>query len=187
MTITNCLRFSISVVALFAFAGIAAAQGTATAPTLQMTANVVTAMQLTISTDTANSGSVVSSSVANEFSVDLGDVNGLGTGSPAAGVSVAPNATGAVYTTPINLTPNFSGFGAGTATIKAMAGSSGNEDIALEGASAATVAAVPATATTAFSGAADDSLNTRYVGFFIARAETTGAKVATVIYSITVQ
>jgi hypothetical protein len=187
MKIKNCLRFTLPFVALFAFAGIASAQGTVTAPTLEMNANVVTAMQLTISTDTANSGSAVTSSAANEFSVDLGDVNGLGIGSPASGVSVAPNSVGAVYTTPINLTPTFSGFVDGSATIKRMAGSSGDEGIALEGSSAANVSALPGTATTAFSGAADDSLNTRYVGFFIARAEAVGPKAATVIYSITVQ
>jgi hypothetical protein len=189
MKIKNCLRFTLPFVALFAFASIASAQATPSAPTLEMTATVVTAMQLTISTDTANSGAVVTPGAANEFSIDFGDVNGLGLSSAttAAGVAVAPNGTGAVYTTPINLTPTFSGYVDGSATIKRMAGGSDDDGIALEGSSAANVAALPGTATTAFSGAADDSLHTRYVGFFIARAETTGAKTATVIYSITVQ
>lgn len=188
MTIKNCLRFTLPLVALFAFAGIAAAQGgTATAPTLQMNANVVTAMSLTISTDTVNSGATVNSD-ANDYWVNLGDVNGLGTGSPAAGVSVAVSSTYATYTTPINLTPNFSGFSNNEkATIKRLAGNSGYEMIAGEGDSAANLSALPSSATTILSGLADGSLNTRYVGFNIDHGHQGGQVAATVIYSITAE
>lgn len=187
MTIKNFLRFSLPIAALFAFAGIAAAQTAATAPTLQMNANVVTAMSLTISQDTANSGATVNSD-ANDFWVDLGDVNGLGTGSPSSGVSVAVSSSYATYTTPINLTPNFSGYSNNEkATIKRLAGNSGDEMIAGEGSTAANISSLPTTATTILSTLADGSLNTRYVGFHIDHGHQTGAVAATVIYSITVQ
>jgi hypothetical protein len=187
MTTKNFLSFSISIIALFAFAGIAAAQTSATAPTLQMNANVVTAMSLTISTDTGNSGVTVGSA-GNDFSVDLGDVNGLGTGSRASGVSVAVNSTNATYTTPINLTPNFSGYSSGEgATIKRLAGNSGDEAIAGEGSTAANISSLPTTATQILSTLVDGSLNTRYVGFHIDHGHAAGAIAATVIYSITVE
>jgi hypothetical protein len=187
MTTKNFLRFSISIIALFAFAGIAAAQTPVTAPTLQMNANVVTAMSLTISTDTANSGATVGND-ANDFWVDLGDVNGLGLGSRASGVSVAVTSTDATYTTPINLTPNFSGYSNGEkATIKRLAGNSGYEAIAGEGSTAANISSLPTTATQILSALADGSLNTRYVGFHIDHAHEAGAIAATVIYSITVE
>lgn len=189
MTFTNSLRFAVSLVVLFVSAGIAAAQGpvidaNSTTSELEMSANVQTSVQLNIST---NGGAAVTGDEATGlFLIDLGDVNGLGMGTPASGVSVAVDATGATYSTPINLTPVYSGFTTESADVTVEAGGSADQAIAREGGSAVTMSAVT-TAVSAFSNAASDSLNTRYVGFRIARTEAAGAKEATLIYTVTVQ
>jgi hypothetical protein len=189
MTLTNSLRFAVSLVVLFVCAGIAAAQGpvidsNSTTSELEMSANVQTSVQLNIST---NGGATVNGDNATGlFTINLGDVNGLGQGTPAAGVSVAIDGSGATYSTPINLTPVYSGFTTESAVVTVEAGGSADQLIAREGGSAATMSAVT-TPVVAFSNAASDSLNTRYVGFRIARTEAAGAKEATLIYTVTVQ
>lgn len=192
MSIRTFMRYSFVVAALCVFAGTAAAQGPVfdndtTTSNLEMTATVQTAVQLNISTG-AGGASVSGSTSTGLFSIAFGNVNGLGLGTPAAGVSVTVDASGALYKTPINLTPVYSGFTTETADITVEAGASGNEDLAREGSSSisssSTVSGTPATAV---SNAASGSSNERYVGFYIPRTEATGAKTATLIYTITVQ
>jgi hypothetical protein len=116
MTFSNPLRFTVLFAALFVFAGTAAAQGpvvndNSTSSNLEMSATVQTAVQLNISTGTG--GATVSGSNATGlFSIGFGNVNGLGLGTPSAGVTVVADGSGALYKTPINLTPVYSGFGA---------------------------------------------------------------------------
>ena len=189
MSLTNLLRFAGFSTLLFVCAGITVAQGpvvdsNTTSSELEMSANVQTSVQLNIST---NGGATVNGD--NEtglFTINLGDVNGLGQGSPAAGVSVAIDGLGATYSTPINLTPVYSGFTTESADVTVEAGGSADQLIAREGDSAVTMSAVT-TPSVVFSNAASDSLNTRYVGFRIARTEAAGAKEATLIYTVTVQ
>lgn len=175
---------------MFALAGIAAAQGpvandNTTSSELTMNTNVQTSVQLNISTGTG--GSTVSGSNATGlFSVDFGNVNGLGTGTPDTGIAVLANGTGARYTTAINLTPVYSGFTTESADIDVSAGSSGDEDLAIEGDTAANATGVGAPRS-AGTGLASDSNNERIVGFFIPRTEPAGAKSATLVYTITVQ
>ncbi len=188
MTLINTLRIAGLSTLLFAFAGIAAAQGpvsndTTTTSNLEMDANVQTALQLNISTGTGGA-TVTGTNASGLFAVDFGNVNGLGLGTPTSGVSVAIDTTGATYTTPINLTPVYSGFTTETADVTVEAGASTNQTIAREGGSAVGVVAVT-TAVAAFSDAASDSDNERFVGFRIARTEAAGAKVATLIYTVT--
>lgn len=184
------LRLTAFAMVMFAFAGIAAAQGpvvgsASTTSELEMTATVQTAVQLNISTH--GSGATVGGSVSTGlFTLAFGNVNGLGLGTPAANVSVAADATGATYSTPINLTPVYSGFAAETADVTVEEGASADQTIAREGATALTMAAVT-TPVAAFSNVASGSSNTRYVGFRIARTEAAGAKTATLIYTVTVQ
>jgi hypothetical protein len=189
MKLTNILRFAGISTLLFAFAGIAAAQGPAintntTTSELEMSANVQTAVQLNISS-VVGGASVTGDNATGLFAVNFGNLNGLGLGTFATGVSLtALDGTGALYTTPINLTPVFSGFD-GSASVTIEAGASADQAIAREGATAGGVVAVDAQ-TNAFSGAASESLNTRYVGFRIDRTELAGAKEATFIYTVTV-
>lgn len=192
MYIRNYLRYSFVLLALFLFTGAAAAQGpvvdnNTTTSNLEMSATVQTAVQLNIST--GSGGATVSGSNSTGlFSIAFGNVNGLGLGTPTSGVTVTADASGALYKTPINLTPVYSGFATETADVTVTAGLSGDEDLAREGSaaisSASTVSATPAVA---FSNAASGSSNERYVGFYIPRTEVAGAKTATLIYTVTVQ
>jgi hypothetical protein len=188
MTLFNTLRIAGLSVLLFACAGIAAAQGpasdsTSTTSELAMSANVQTALQLNISTGIGGS-TVTGSNTTGLFSIDFGDVNGLGLGTPAAGVSKSVDGSGTTYTSPINLTPVYSGFTTETASVTVQAEAGADQDIALEGASAGSVVAVT-TPVAAGSDMASGSDNERFVGFRIARTEAAGAKTATLIYTVT--
>lgn len=192
MLVKDFLRYLFVVAALVAFAGTAAAQGpvidnNTTTSNLEMTATVQTAVQLNISTG-AGGATVSGSTSTGLFSIAFGNVNGLGLGTPAAGVTVTVDSSGALYKTPINLTPIYSGFDTETADITVEAGTSGDEDLAREGSSSiSSSSTVSATPVSAISNAASGSNNERYVGFYIPRTEATGAKTATLIYTITVQ
>jgi len=192
MSLKDFLRYAFVVAALCVFAGTAAAQGPVfdndtTTSNLEMTATVQTAVQLNISTG-AGGATVSGNAATGLFSVAFGNVNGLGLGTPTAGVTVVVDSSGALYKTPINLTPVYSGFDTETADITVEAGTSGNEDLAREGnsgiSSGSTVGASPVSV---ISNAASGSSNERFVGFYIPRTEVTGAKTATLIYTITVQ
>lgn len=179
MTIKN-LRFSFILLALCAFAGTAAAQGTGTAPELLMEANVVTAMQLNIVSHA--SGLEVAGS-AGSFSIDFGDIDGLGLAGATADVTVTKSSTGALYLTPINVVPSYSGYVAETATVSVNTVLD-VDGLAREG-SANNSNATITTSRQAFDGALNNSENVRYVGFFIGRDEAIGAKAATLVYTIT--
>jgi hypothetical protein len=185
MTIKN-LRFSFILLALCAFAGTAAAQSGA-APQLEMSANVQTAMQLTISA--GDGGAEVVDDGGGAFSINFVNVNGLGLGSPAAGVSVVASGSGALYKTPINLTPIFSGYTTEKANVSVLAGTSGDEDLAREGdgsiSSSSTVSAVTPAPVVVQANSGSD--NERWVGFWIPRTEAAGGKTATLIYTLTVE
>lgn len=189
MTFSNPLRFTALFAALLAFAGTAAAQGpvvnaSSTTSELEMTATVQTAVQLNIST--GSGGAAVSGSNSTGlFSIAFGVVNGLGLGTPAAGVTVAADASGALYKSPINLTPVFSGFTNELADITVEAGASGDEDLAREGSSSISSGSTVAVQHGAVSQAASGSSNERFVGFYIPRTEAAGAKTATLIYTVT--
>jgi hypothetical protein len=113
-----------------------------------------------------------------------------------AGVSVSTNASGATYTTPITVTPTFSGFASSTATVKVYQDSSTSSDsqgAAREGSSAGGVASVPAaagSATTVSASAASGAGLTRYVGVFVSNAngggKVVGSLAPTFIYTVTV-
>ena len=143
MSLQQLLHYSFLFAALFAFAGTAAAPGP-----------------------------VADNNTTGLFSIAFGNVNGLGLGTPTTGVTVTVDASGALYKTPINLTPVYSGFDTETADITVEAGASGDEDLAREGnaaiSSSSTVSATPASV---ISNAASGSNNERFVGFYIPRTE----------------
>jgi hypothetical protein len=191
MNIKN-FTYSIALLALFAFAGTASAQTTGAAATLTMTATVEDSMQLIISTNATPVGTTVTpgtvDTLDNAFTLDFGAINGLGLGSRSTGVSVAADVNGALYTTPINVTPIFSGFsGTSRAAITVRAGGSDNDGLAGEGSSALNVAPLGMTAGAAvITGANSESLNRRFVSFFVARTQPTGNLTASFIYEMTV-
>jgi hypothetical protein len=189
MNFNTPIRFAMLLAALFVFAGIAAAQGPVTSSNsttseLEMTANVNTALQLNIST--GNGGATVNGNNATGlFSINFGAVDGLGLTTPSAGISVVKDGAGALYKSPINLTPVYSGFTSEKADISVEAGNSGNEELAREAdasISAGSTVAVPHAAATRMDSA---SVTERWVGFYIPRTEAAGAKTATLIYTVT--
>jgi hypothetical protein len=189
MTIKN-LRFSFILLALCAFAGTAAAQAVDTPSTssgLAMSALVETTLQLNI-----GGTAVTGTDGSGVFAMDFGSVNALGLGTPTTGITVTTNATGALYQSAITLTPIFTGFGSGTADLNVKAGTDDDQDIAREGESLSAVdsggSAPTTTAGADFaSNVANGAPTSRAVGFFIAKTEVAGAKVATLIYSVTVE
>jgi hypothetical protein len=194
MTFRSTFRFAVLLAALFVFGGAAAyAQGPAlnassTTSELEMSATVQTAVQLNIST--GSGGATVSGSNSTGlFSLSFGNVNGLGLGTPAAGVSVVTDASGALYKTPINLTPVYSGFTTETATIEVEQDAAGDTALAREGNSSISSSSTVSTSTPASvaTGGASGTAIERYVGMYAARTEAAGAKSATLIYTITVE
>jgi hypothetical protein len=193
MTFRSPLRFIGLLAALFAFAGAAHAQGPAldastTTSELEMSATVQTAVQLNISTG-AGGATVSGSNATGLFSVSFGNINGIGLGTPAAGVSVVADASGALYKTPINLTPVYSGFTTETATIEVEQDAAGDTALAREGNASISAASTVSTSTPASvaSGGASGVAIERYVGMYVSRSESAGAKSATLIYTITVE
>ena len=193
MTFRSSLRLFGILAALFVCGNSAYAQGpaldaTTTTSELEMSATVQTAVQLNISTG-AGGATVSGSNATGLFSVSFGNVNGLGLGTPAAGVSVVADASGALYKSPINLTPVYSGFTTETATIEVEQDAAGDTALAREGNSSISASSTVSTSTPASvaSGAASGAAVERYVGMYASRSETAGAKSATLIYTITVE
>jgi hypothetical protein len=193
MTFRFPLRFAILAASLFVFGGAAFAQGpvvsaATTTSELEMSATVQTAVQLNISTG-AGGATVSGSNATGLFSISFGNVNGLGLGTPAAGVSVVADASGALYKTPINLTPVYSGFTTETATLEVVQDAAGDTALAREGNSSISSASTVSTTTPASvaTGGASGVAIERFVGMYAARTEAAGAKSATLIYTITVE
>jgi hypothetical protein len=193
MTFNNSLRSAVFFAILSISAAIAAAQGpvidsNTTTSELEMSAMVQTAVQLNISTGSGGA-SVSGSDSTGLFSVSFGNINGLGLGTPVAGVSIVVDSSGALYKTPINLTPVYSGFTTETATIEVQQDPGGDTALAREDSSSISAASTVSTVTPApvTSGAASGVAFERFVGMYAARTEPAGAKSATLIYTITVE
>jgi hypothetical protein len=193
MKFRSPLSFAFLLASLFVFGGSAYAQGpsvgsSTTTSELEMSATVQTAVQLNISTG-AGGATVSGSNATGLFSLNFGNVNGLGLGTPAAGVSVVTDGSGALYKTPINLTPIYSGFTTETATVEVEQDAAGDTALAREGNASISAASTVSTSTpsSVASGAASGSGIQRYVGMYVSRGEAAGAKSATLIYTITVE
>jgi hypothetical protein len=194
MTLSKFIRCAMLLAGFFTISQTAFAQGTVidddtTTAELSMTAMAQTALTLDIST---NGGATVSGAAGSGlFSIDLGDVNGLGVGTPASGVSVSVSGSGATYTTPIRLTPTFSGFSSANATItvERAAGGDALSDAAVREGGTSSVVEVTGTPTNVTSAATTTTPITRYVGFFVSNANgaspVAGALASTLVYTIT--
>lgn len=186
MSLRNTFRSMVLVGTLAACATIASAQqgpqrnSNNSSSQLNLSANAQTALLLDISTGTG--GAAVTGTTGRNstgvFTLDLGDVNALGLGTPAAGVSVDVQAGGALYTTPITLTPKFAGYSAGATAdivvnVDVPNGNANGNAAVREGASAATVSAPPVVAnpfSPAVTGAANNTPIQRFVGMFVTNA-----------------
>ena len=198
MNYINHLKFGSLLAVLFLCAGTAAAQGpvfnaATSTSNLAVSATFQSALQLDIATATA--GSTVGGS-AGTYTVSLGNVNGLGLGTAATNVTKTAVTGGFMYTTPITLTPSFSGFSGTAASITVgqdASDSAASKSAAREGAEASSVAVLPAVAsatlitTTAATGTSFD----RYIGVFVPNANNGGVALAgsrsmNLVYTITV-
>lgn len=153
---------------------------------------------LTMSIETASGGAAVSGS-GGVYSISFGNVNGLGIGIPASGVTVSKSSSGATYTTPILVRTRFAGclpLGT-TKTIRVYqdaTASSQSQSAAREGSSAASVIAVPtslASATVITTSPTSGADITRHIGVFVSNANggsaVTGSLAPRFIYNLSVQ
>lgn len=156
-----------------------------------------TATSITLTITTASGGVTVTDGGSGTYSVSFSSVNGLGLGTPAPSVSVSTSAGGATYTTPITITPTFSGFPEGArATIRVYQDpgtDSTSQTAAREGATAVSVVSVPTSlgaATNVASLLTSGTAVTRHVGVFVSNANgpsrVTGSLAPKLIYEVTV-
>ena len=197
MTVTSPFRLVGLLVALFAFAGIAAAQGpvndaAVTTSNLAVSATFQSALQLDIATATA--GSTVGGA-SGVYTLAFGAVDGLGLNAPGTNITKTSVTGGFMYTTPIKLTPSFSGFAGATATITVgqdAADDAASKSAAREGAAAVSVAVLPAvaSATLVTAAATNGTSFDRYIGVFVPNGNggvnMAGARSMNLVYTITV-
>jgi hypothetical protein len=197
MTLNSPLRLVALLAALFAFAAVAAAQGpvndtATTTSNLAVSATFQSALRLDITT--AAAGSTVGGA-SGLYTLAFGDVNGLGIGTPDTNITRTSVSGGYMYTTPITLTPGFSGFAPTTASITVgqdAADDAFSKSAAREGADAASVAVLPAVASARVvtAAATNGTAFDRYIGVFVpngnAGAAAAGSRSMNLVYTITV-
>ena len=178
-------------------------------PTLQVSANVQKAVQLTLSTGTvAASHCAVAAGSGTDYSMNFGTVDGLGinTGNCNKFSPTTPGVSNAVYWSDYQLTPMFTGQSVSTNTITAqvtttfggVANGTSNLIIVRDAAnsSALPVSAASfsnmgsASADTIATNAANGTALTRYIGIAVTPANgasvLTGNQSATVTFTLTV-
>jgi hypothetical protein len=199
----------IFVLAMFAlstasFAGTSAANTNTVSPTLQISATIQSAVQLTLSTGSAAvTHCVVTAGAGTDYAMSFGNVDALGinNGSCMKFAPTTPGTTAAIYWSDYNLTPIFTGQSVTTDTITAQVTTDfpapNNIFVVHDSANSATVpASAAAFAAISTSAATPIATNvptnvaqTRYIGVGINPtngATTTGAKTATVTFTLTV-
>lgn len=153
---------------------------------------VQTAVRLLLAT--APGGLTISP--ASDFSMNYGNVNGLGIG-PAAGLTIVSASGGVIYSTPYLIKPSFSSFSSTTGSVKVYVSVDFVHPAILELRDAA-ASGGPYTAISKSSGAqssltttaASGSSLTRYLGLFVSNVNGptafTGSDSATLTYTLTV-
>jgi hypothetical protein len=163
--------------------GFAATSATATnalATTLNVSVNVQTAVQLTIATGTGGLGTpcTVSAGGGGDFSISLGNINGLGVGTPTCGGVQAVTASNATYATNYQITPSYSGFTSSTATLTLTAPTFTHFATLtlVEGSTSASMTAVPTSGTThQIAVAASGTAISRALGVTVSNGDGSGA------------
>jgi hypothetical protein len=154
--------------------------------------SLVTALQLTLSTATGG----VTVNAASDYSMNFGNVNGIGVG-PGAGLTVVPQAGGVIYSTPYTLTPAFSNFMSTTGTVKVAVSTNfaHSSVLSLRTASASagpytTISTSVGSPTQITNTATTRTVVTPYLGLFVSNVNGSGAfngsDSATLTYTLTV-
>jgi hypothetical protein len=153
---------------------------------------VQSAVRLTLAT--ATGGLTITPSA--DYSMNFGNVNGLGFG-PAAGLTTSAAAGGVVYSTPYLLQPAFTDFTSTTATIRTFVSTNFAHPTVLQlrdgaGGSGpfANIGTTAGTATQITTTAANRASITRFLGLFVSNANGaaafTGSDAATLTFTMTV-
>jgi hypothetical protein len=189
-----------------AFAGTTATGTNTVSPTLQVSATIQSAVQLTLSTGTAAvTHCAVAPGAGTDYSMNFGTVDALGisAGSCNKFAPTTPGVTDAVYWSDYNLNPVFTSQTATTNTITAKVttdfAAPKNIFIVRDSANSSTVPASAAAFTAVSTGtpdtivtnAASGVAQTRFIGVEVTPANgptvLTGAQSATVTFTLTVQ
>ena len=201
---------AVLVLASMAFAGTQATNTNTVSPSLQVSANVQKAVQLTLSTGSvAAAHCAVAPGAGTDYSMNFGTVDGLGinAGNCNKFSPTTPGVTNAVYWSDYSLTPVFSSQSVTTNTITAqvtttfggVANGTSNLIIVRDSANSATLPASAASfsnmgsasADTIATNAANGTAITRYIGIAVTPANgasvLTGNQSATVTFTLTVQ
>jgi hypothetical protein len=189
-----------------AFAGTTATNSNTVSPTLQISATIQSAVQLTLSTGTAavTHCTVTPTGGTPDYTMDFGTVDALGinNGNCNKFAPTTPGTTNAIYWSDYNLNPVFTSQTVTTNTITAQVttdfAAPNNIHIVRDSANSSTVPTgvasftnvSTATADTIVTNAASGSTQTRFIGVAVTPANgagVTGAKSATVTFTLTVQ
>ncbi len=151
--------------------------GNSSTATLTLVPSVQTAMQLTLGT--APGG--LSITPATDYAVNFGNVNGLGIGTPSAGITKTAVAGGEVYATAYLIQPVFSDFASTTGHVSVYVSTdfAHPSTLTLQDATAATgpftaIAKTAGSPTSISSTAASGSSITRYLGLKVSNANGAG-------------
>ncbi len=198
------------VVAFATVSAMAATQATNTntvAPTLQIQANVQSAVRLTLATGTAATPhcTVTATGGTPDYTMNFGTVDALAINTPSCGSVFAPATPGvdsAIYWSDYNLTPVFTGQAATTNTISANVTTNftaADLSVVYNTANNSTVPTAAAnfgalsvgSATTIATNSANGTAITRFIGVAVSPTNgagtLTGAQTATVTFTLTVQ
>jgi len=191
-----------------AFAGTQAQNTNTVSPTLQISANVQKAVQLTLSTGSAATPhcAVTPTGGTPDYTMNFGTVDALAINAPACGSVFAPTTPGtsdAIYWSDYNLTPLFTSQSTSNNTITAAVTTNfGGSNIAIvrDAANSSTVPAsaaaftamstAAATPDTLATNAANGTAITRFIGVAVhptnGAGAATGVQTATVTFTLTV-
>ena len=204
--VTLLLVMGLMLMAATAFASTQAVNTNTVAPTLQISANVQSAIRLTLSTGTAATPhcTVTAAGGAPDYTVSFGTVDALGINAPTCGSVFAPAVPGtdsAIYWSDYNLTPVFAGQSTSNNTITAKVTTNftaADISVVRDSANSSTVptAATQFTAVstgapdTIVTNAANGAAQTRFIGVAVSPTNgagtLTGAQTATVTFTLTV-
>jgi len=158
---------------------------------------VQNAVQLTLGTATGGLTITPSAPLQDPFSMNFGNVNGLGIG-PATGLTTFSQAGGMIYSTPYNVLPIFTDMSSTAASIKVCVSTTFTHSAVLglhdsasgSSGSFSSISTNCGTATSLTSSAVDRSTITRYLGLFVSNVNGatayTGVDNATLTYTLTV-
>ncbi|HEX3584442.1 MAG TPA: hypothetical protein VH024_00495 [Candidatus Angelobacter sp.] len=189
-----------------AFAATTAVNSSVVSPTLQVSATIQSAVQLTLSTGTAavTHCAVTPAGGTPDYTMDFGTVDALGinNGNCNKFAPTTPGTSNAIYWSDYNLNPVFTSQTVSTNTITAQVttdfAAPNNIQIVRDSANSSTVPTGVASFTPVSTGtpdtivtnAASGSTQTRFIGVAVTPANgagVTGAKSATVTFTLTVQ